>query len=219
MINVVNSINMKKYLIGFIVAILIGVAGLTAYAYVGYFRDVPSGQWFSESAEFMFQKGIMLGNDQRFRPGDTITRVEIGLITLKVMAELGDPQAVCIAEPQVSDIGSARYYVSRKYQQLGLLGGLFTYADCGKNLANFFGVDQGNYTHSSTLYLRSAPSAEFRTALEAANYICSVSGSNATTCNTWQLRNNSGPTQRILELRPFMHEVYKEESSCVTCLG
>ncbi|ACX51664.1 peptidase S8 and S53 subtilisin kexin sedolisin [Ammonifex degensii KC4] len=49
-----------------------------------HFSDVPPGAWYAKAVAAVSQKGLMVGDGDRFRPEDTLTREELAAVALRL---------------------------------------------------------------------------------------------------------------------------------------
>ena len=70
-------IKIKKVVITFI---LIFVLTSTVTASTILFSDIPENAWYKPSVDFVSQKGIMIGNNNLFRPDDFVSRAELSAV-------------------------------------------------------------------------------------------------------------------------------------------
>lgn len=54
------------------------------------FQDVPTNRWAAQDIEFLYQKGLIHGDDTgNFRPDAPITRAEVASLIARILRLLG----------------------------------------------------------------------------------------------------------------------------------
>ncbi|MFA6253616.1 MAG: hypothetical protein WCV69_04920 [Patescibacteria group bacterium] len=121
----------------------------------------------------------------------------------------------CTIAPTTSAIGNNNYPIDDRYQNLGLLGQLFTASDCGDKdrLNKIFGVNGENYTLGSNLSLTGKPSMELLIQLKKIGFTCKTKDTE-NNCLGWRL-DKTVKVNDLIQLKTFYNEL--NSSDCINC--
>ncbi len=116
----------------------------------------------------------------------------------------------CSMTPIPTAIGRDTYPASPKYAFLGMLGELFTAADCGDaRLKQLYGQDQ-TFGWGIDLRLKAAPGTKLESALRDAGFQCTDEG-----CTAWEQSATRIPVGTLAPLRSYVDEM--QGYSCIHC--
>ncbi|MDF1497730.1 MAG: hypothetical protein P1P90_06815 [Patescibacteria group bacterium] len=117
---------------------------------------------------------------------------------------------VCVAEPIQTDIGRAVYPIYPKYADLDFLGQIFTASDCGMDRVNeVFGVEDGEYTLGSYIWLKDKPSKDLVNTFIDIGYKCDEEKPDED-CLEWELLE-AVSVDELMRLEPFYNSIKQDD--------
>lgn len=192
------------------------VEGTNSWGEVGYGGPCPPG---NETHAYFFR---LYALDSELDLDSSATIDELGdamsghMVGYAPLFSYYSSADVCTAEPHVSDSGSLHYSIDSIYEDLSFLGEIFTADDCGGDrIDEIDGVDVGNYTLGSTIWVSGGPTDGFKAVLDNVGFVCSdENADDDSECEKWTL-DKAVELDEILRLKPYKNEILYDD--CYNC--
>jgi len=121
---------------------------------------------------------------------------------------------LCTEQPSAIASGRSVYPIAEKYEAIDHLGQIFTAYECGPDrVSKIFGINNGEFTIGSTIWLNEPPATELRDVLDTIGYVCE-GGADVASCKKWRV-SDPITIENLMLLEPF-HENLKADD-CVSC--
>lgn len=86
---------MRKYLVGFLAAVIIFSIPVTFAIRSAFYRDVPNNEWYTDAVNEMTQLGLFDGYpDGTFRPGNFVNRAELAQVLQQLVRVIEESSGV-----------------------------------------------------------------------------------------------------------------------------